>query len=101
MKKQNIILLGSLVAIGVLAIFLLRSPKESPEVRLKRLKRETDKRLLDLQLQRSLATNIDDIVKIDFEIDSIKNRLRSSGLTDILTEMKMSDDLTSALNKNI
>ena len=100
MNKKNIILVGSLVAIGVLAIFLLKSPKETPERRVRKLKEDSDKRLLDLQLKRSLSSNFDEIVKIDIEIDSIKNKLRNAGVTDILTEMKTSDDLSLALNKN-
>lgn len=99
MSKKNIIILGSVVAIGVLAIFLLKKPSENPQSRVKRLKEASDKKLLDLQLRRSLATNFDEIVKIDLEIDSIKNRLRNAGVTDILSEMKTSDDLSQALNK--
>ena len=98
-NKNNIIIIGSVVAIGVLAILFLRTPKENPQVRLKKLKKDSDEKLLSLQMERSLATNFDDIVKIDAEIDTIKNRLKSAGLNDIITEMKMSDDLTQALKK--
>jgi hypothetical protein len=99
MKKNQYILIGSVVAIGLLAVLLLRKPDIESKARLKKLKEDSEKKLIELQNQRSLTSNFDEIVKIDAQIDTIKNKLRASGITDILTEGQISDDLSNLLNK--
>lgn len=99
MKKNNIIIIGSVVAIGVLALLLLKKPDETPKARLQKLKKDSDKKLMELKFQRSISTNFDDIVKIDAQIDTIKNKLKQNGLTDILTEEQISSDLSEIYTK--
>lgn len=99
MKQNKYILIGSVVAIGLLAVILLRKPDLDSKSRLRKLKEDSDKKLLELQYQRSLTSNFDEIVKIDAQIDTIKNQLKSKGMTDILSENQISDDLSNLLNK--
>lgn len=99
-NKDNIIIISSVVAIGLLAILLLKKPSETPQVRLRKLKSNIDKKLMDLKIQRSLTNNFDEIVKIDAEIENLKNKLKATGQTDAITEMMISEDLTQALTKN-
>lgn len=99
-NKDNIIIVGSVVAIGLLAILLLKKPSETSQVRLRKLKSNIDKKLMDLKIQRSLTNNFDEIVKIDAEIENLKNKLKATGQTDAITEMMISEDLTQALTKN-
>jgi len=98
-KTDRYIVVSALVAIGVLAVVFLRKPKESSEAKIRRLKLDSFKKLMDLKIQRSLTTDFDTIVKIDAQIDTIKNRLKSQGITDAITEMEISQDLTKQYNK--